>query len=52
MADDNISELVKASIESRIIEAFRGDPQMIDELVSARLQQECRRGVQGWLLEK
>jgi hypothetical protein len=40
MADRQISELVKASIESKIIEAFRDTPQMIDELVKACLKQE------------
>lgn len=38
--DVHISELVKSTIERRIIEAFRDTPQMIDELVRACLELE------------
>lgn len=39
MADD-ISALVRASLEAKIIEAFRSTPEMIDELVRACCAQE------------
>lgn len=37
---DDVSAIVKASIEARILEAFRSTPEYIDELVKACLNQE------------
>ncbi len=38
--DREISELVKSTIQTKIIEAFKSTPQMIDDLVSACLSRE------------
>jgi len=40
MSDNEINELVRSTLERKIIEAFRDTPQMIDELVQACLKRE------------
>lgn len=43
MSEKEISELVKAQLEAKIIEAFKSTPDMIDELVSACLTTEVNQ---------